>query len=105
MRRLWQVLLHMAEGATGETLSCEECFMLLDCVSDLLADGYAVAEVMPLAGKYLSRCPQCQQEYLEELTEFISGRQEPLPGDREPALPAVPAGAARPARALAGAGD
>jgi hypothetical protein len=97
MRRLWQVLLHMAEGAKGESLSCEECFMLLDCVSDLLADGYAVDEVMPLADKYLQRCPQCQQEYLQDLYELIAGQQERLPQDREPALPVSPIGAAQPA--------
>ncbi len=76
MRRLWQVLLQLAEGGRGESLSCEDCFMLLDCLSDMLAEGYAAEEVMPIADKYLGRCPGCRQEYMAELAELLDDRQQ-----------------------------
>jgi hypothetical protein len=82
MKDLWQVLVHMAEGARGESLSCEECFMFLDWLSDLLADGYRVKEVMPLADKYLKQCPECEQEHLRAMLEFYSGRDERAPAGR-----------------------
>jgi hypothetical protein len=90
MKDLWQVLLHMSEGAKGELLSCEECFMFLDCLSDLLADGYPVKEIMPLAGKYMNRCPECEQEHLHALIEFYTGREAERRLSSNKASPAPP---------------
>lgn len=74
MKDLWQVLLRMSDGAGQSAPTCEDCFMFLDCLSDLLADGYPVKEVMPLADRYLRQCPDCEQEHLRAMLEFYTSR-------------------------------
>jgi hypothetical protein len=75
MDRLWQVLLRVA-AEESEELSCEDCFILLDYLSDLLAGGFPPREVLPLAQNYLKRCPDCQQEFRQALMEFVLARPD-----------------------------
>ena len=67
MLSLWQVLLHAAQAEDGESLSCQECIILLDTAADLLAEGLPSQEVMPIVRKHLNRCPACTQEYQQAL--------------------------------------
>jgi hypothetical protein len=70
MEQLWQALLHATDDG-DEPLTCDDCLMLTDFFSDLLAEGYPKAEVLPLAERYLSRCStSCWQE-LETLAGSI----------------------------------
>jgi hypothetical protein len=68
MESLWQILLR----ATGskEPLSCDECFVFLDYLSDLLAEGLDPRTVLPIAQKVMQRCPSCQEEYLHDMVEL-----------------------------------
>ncbi len=79
MEYLWQVLLRAVEP--GDTpLSCEECFVLFDYLSDLLASGYDAADVLSLAEPYLRRCPDCHQELQREVADLVLTRPEPSLG-------------------------
>ncbi|MCL7452751.1 MAG: hypothetical protein M8467_06850 [Anaerolineae bacterium] len=70
MEDLWKVLLQAtANGAPS--LSCDECYVLMDYLSDLLAGGYSPQAVLPLAEKYLEHCPDCQDEYVHDLQELL----------------------------------
>jgi hypothetical protein len=63
VKQLWQVLLE-AKQAEDEPLSCEDCYILMDFFGDLLSGGYPSEEVLPLADRYLRRCPaNCRREY------------------------------------------
>jgi hypothetical protein len=75
MEYLWQVLLHAIEP-DRPTLSCEECFVLLDYLSDLLASGYKPKEVLSLAEPYLRRCPSCRQEVQQEMMDLVLAHSE-----------------------------
>lgn len=66
IRPLWQVLVRAAQN-DDESLSCDECFVLMDYLSDLLADDIDSEHVLTLADRYLSRCPNCQDEFLFDL--------------------------------------
>jgi hypothetical protein len=77
MDHLWQVLVKAAENETGD-LSCEECFILMDYFADLLASGHAPREVLPLADRYLQRCPECQREYRQALADLVLVQREQL---------------------------
>jgi hypothetical protein len=70
MQHLWQVLLQASEPG-AEQLSCDECFVLMDYLSDLLASGYSPGTVLPLAEKYLEHCPSCHDDYAHELEELL----------------------------------
>lgn len=79
---LWQVLLHVAQS-DDELLSCDECFVLMDYLSDLLTDGANSEHVLALADRYLSRCPNCEAEYAADLNTITPGPGvEIVTGDR-----------------------
>lgn len=68
MDKLWQILARAAEEPDAP-LACDDCVVVMDTLADLLADGLRPAEVLAVAGKYLWRCPDCQ-EYQQALAEF-----------------------------------
>ena len=69
MERLWQILLRAAEDEE-QPLSCEDCFVVMDYLASLLADGHPMSEVVPMADRYLRRCPDCQEEHRQALAEL-----------------------------------
>ena len=70
MQHLWKVLL-LASEPGADQLSCEDCFVLMDYLSDMLASGYSPRTVLPLAERYLEHCPNCHDEYVHELEELL----------------------------------
>lgn len=74
MEQLWQILLRAA-GDQESPLSCDDCAVLMETLAEMLADGYPLDEVMPVADKYLRRCPDCQDEYRRALAELALVRQ------------------------------
>jgi hypothetical protein len=76
MDRLWQVLLRAVEDEGP--LKCEDCLVLMDYLSDLLAGGYPSKEVLALADRYLQRCPDCQTTLQEALAELAIAHEDAL---------------------------
>ena len=70
MESLWQILLRAT--ASDEPLSCDDCFVFLDYLSDLLAEGMDPRAIMPIAQKALQRCPSCKEEYQHDMIELLA---------------------------------
>ena len=70
MQHLWHVLLQASAPGAGH-LSCDDCFVLMDYLSDMLASGYSPRTVLPLAEKYLEHCPDCHDVYVHDLEELV----------------------------------
>lgn len=70
MEPLWQVLLRAAEDRQ-DPLSCEECFVVMDYLADLLSTGHPAQLVLSLGEKYLQRCPECRQEHRQAMAELL----------------------------------
>jgi hypothetical protein len=68
MESLWQILLRAT--ASEEPLSCDDCFVYMDYLSDLLAEGLDPRAVLPIAKKVMQRCPSCQEEYVDDMVEL-----------------------------------
>jgi predicted anti-sigma-YlaC factor YlaD len=75
MEALWQVLLH-ATADHDDPLSCEECFVLMDYLADLLSTGHPADLVLAMGEKYLQRCPECRQEHRRAIAEFLLAPDE-----------------------------
>lgn len=83
MDRLWQVLLRSV--ADEGPISCDDCVVLMDYLSDLLASNYPSKEVLDLAERYLHRCSDCEtavQKALAELAVAQQANRQPLGGRR-----------------------
>ena len=74
MDQLWQILVRVA-GDKESPLACDDCAVLMETLAEMLADGYPQDEVLPVADKYLRRCPDCQDEYRRALAELALARQ------------------------------
>lgn len=61
-RPLWQLLLLTSDSKKAVSLTCEECFALLQYDADLLAAGADPAEIRPSAGHHLALCSSCQTQ-------------------------------------------
>jgi hypothetical protein len=75
MDRLWQILLRSVED--DGPLSCDDCLVLLDYLSDLLASNYPSRELLALADRYLQRCPNCQLVLQQALDELAALDRQP----------------------------
>jgi hypothetical protein len=83
MDRLWQVLLRSVSDEAP--LSCDDCVVLMDYLSDLLASNYPSKEVLALADRYLQRCPDCQVALQEALAELAIVHRDADQGQEAPA--------------------
>ncbi len=70
MESLWQILLRAT--ASQAPLSCDDCFVVLDYLSDLLAEGLDPRAILSTAQKVMQRCPSCREEYMHDMVELLA---------------------------------
>jgi hypothetical protein len=63
-------------GPTGQQVTCEECFDLLDEYVDLEANGLDADERIPGLRAHLEGCPACREEH-DSLRALVSGDTRP----------------------------
>ena len=61
-------------GPTGEELSCERCFDLIDEYVDLEVDGHDADARVPGMRAHLAACPACSEEH-ESLRALVLARR------------------------------
>lgn len=66
-RALWQLLLD-----EPSSLTCEECFAVLEYYAEVLAGGGA--QLLPQILDHVKHCPDCSLEHHEELRQFMATR-------------------------------
>jgi len=71
VRPLWQLLLLARNASEGVTLSCDDCFLILEYLADTNHKNGADADFLGMiARKHLSCCPDCRQFYLQRLEQL-----------------------------------
>jgi hypothetical protein len=88
MDRLWQVLLRSVENEGR--LSCDDCMVLMDYLSDLLAGGFPTEEVLAVADRYLQRCTDCQTALQDILAELTMAQQHAAVQPQSTVQPTAP---------------
>ncbi len=59
---LWQLLLLTSDAKKAVSLTCEQCFALLEYDADLLAAGADPADIRPSVSHHLALCSSCQAQ-------------------------------------------
>lgn len=68
---LWQILLLARKENEGVTLSCDDCFLILEYLADTQHKiGADVDFLRMIASKHLSCCPDCNHYYLQRLEQL-----------------------------------
>ena len=73
-RPLWQLLSLTRDSKKTVSLTCQECFALLEYDADLLVVGANPAEVRPIVSHHLVLCSSCKsqlEDWLEKLEADI----------------------------------
>ena len=70
IRPLWQLLLLSRDSTKPVHLTCEECFVLLEYDTDLLAAGATFDEITPFVYDHLSICSECRKKFDGMLEKF-----------------------------------
>ena len=77
---LWQKLLNLAlEDDKKPTLSCQECYNLMDQYAELLIEGKDPAEVMLLVKEHLEHCSGCDEIFESLMFMMEKSDQDQLP--------------------------
>lgn len=66
---LWRILFK-TQTQPGAHLTCDECIALLDYLADRATHGADPTNLRQAAQEYLSRCPDCHEEYQEWLRDL-----------------------------------
>jgi hypothetical protein len=76
VRPLWQLLLIARADDDERTLTCSDCFSILEYLSSVaVIAGLEEAELNSLAQSHMKKCPDCVTYYadlLEKLAQFAA---------------------------------
>ena len=73
LRPLWRLLLAATNQKEGVTLSCDDCFAILEYLAEMRARvGVSIELLCMLARNHLSCCPDCHKYYLQRLEQLES---------------------------------
>ena len=75
IRPLWQLLLLTSDSRVVASLTCEECFALLEYDADRLAAGADPAEIHPSINRHLALCSSFRTQ-IDDWLEKLEGNKK-----------------------------
>ncbi len=69
-RPLWQTLAEAAEPGQTITLTCDECFQILEALAEAAAAEADPHGLRRAARRHLAHCPDCRDRHLQRLSEL-----------------------------------
>ena len=69
-RPLWQLLLDTAVAHTPPSLTCSDCFTILEYLADISQENNDTPTLINKARQHLAACPDCQTYYQQRLDEL-----------------------------------
>ncbi len=73
IRPLWRLLMAATSQQEGVTLSCDDCFAIMEYLADMHARiGISLKLLRLMAKNHLSCCPDCRQYYRQRLEQLES---------------------------------
>ena len=76
-RPLWKLLLESAGIGRNTSLTCSDCFAILQYLADASITGVDRMVLLGAARQHLNKCPDCQEYYQQRLDELESLEVEP----------------------------
>lgn len=70
LRSLFEILIQSSMPGKETTLTCDECFVVLEYFVDLALEGFTLEEIKKPLLKHIDHCPECQEHHLGRLREI-----------------------------------
>jgi predicted anti-sigma-YlaC factor YlaD len=73
---LWQILLKLSPNHRKSTITCDECFTVLEFLSELIdtkvinIDQTNIVSLDRAVHKHMEHCPHCREHHLQRLQEL-----------------------------------
>ena len=72
-RPLWQILLSVSSNQQTQSLTCDECFIIIDYLAQLASQTELdETNLQQLTRKHLKSCPDCRDRYMKRLRKWES---------------------------------
>lgn len=68
--QLWELLLKIEKFEPDQTLTCMECFSIIELLVVGVELGIEIERLEQLLRKHLAHCPGCQEQITERLKEL-----------------------------------
>lgn len=82
-RPFWQILIVAAQHGAQVPLNCDECFLILEHLAEIAAQGADERYLLEAVRRHVERCPECRRHHLARLKELEARwrRQSPNSGN------------------------
>lgn len=77
MRPLWQILITLKDSGSSTSLTCDECFLVIENLADEALAGVNEEDLKSALKQHLRYCPECQEHHLRRLNEIEEKRKFP----------------------------
>ena len=78
IRPIWQIMAAASETGGEVTLTCDECFIILDHLAGMALAGAKDRDLKIAVRSYLAHCPDCADYYerrIEGLQSWLNSRK------------------------------
>jgi predicted anti-sigma-YlaC factor YlaD len=65
--QLWEVMVKLEETRAEESLTCPECFAVIELLAEGASLGVEYEQLAALAREHLSQCSDCREALLAQL--------------------------------------
>lgn len=67
---LWYLLIELEQSEGDRTLTCNQCFAIMDLLALALESGIDREQLLLLARRHMAQCPGCRENLLARLEEL-----------------------------------
>jgi hypothetical protein len=68
--QLWEILIELEQPKNDRTLTCNQCFAIVDLLSLAIELDIDREQLFRLVQRHLARCPGCREKLLAQLEEL-----------------------------------
>ena len=68
--QLWQVMIRLEESRLKKSLTCPECFAVMELLAEGASMGVEYSRLLDLAREHLSQCAECREALLAQIVRL-----------------------------------
>jgi hypothetical protein len=70
IRSLFEIFIHSSLPGNEITLTCDECFVVMEFFVDLVLEDLSLDEIKKPLLRHIDHCPDCREHHFQRLREM-----------------------------------